>query len=45
MNALSDLKSDIRVLQTKMTLRAAASGAIAAMVPTAITLVIWLITK
>jgi len=35
----------IKILETKLTLRAAMSGALASMIPVAIALVIWLITK
>ncbi len=42
---IAKLSTSIKILETRMTTRAATSGALAAMIPVTIALVIWLITK
>lgn len=42
---LNKLIVDIRVMQTKMTMRAALSGAVASAIPVAIGLIVWFITR
>ena len=42
---LNKLIIEIKVMQTKMTIRAGLTGALAAMIPVTIALIIWLITK
>ena len=42
---LNKLVTEIRVMQTKMTMRAALSGALASAIPVAIGLIIWFITR
>jgi hypothetical protein len=42
---LNKLIVDIRVMQTRMTMKAALSGALASAIPVAIGLIIWLITR
>jgi hypothetical protein len=42
---LNKLVTDIRVMQTRMTIRAALSGALSAAIPVTIGLIIWFITK
>jgi len=43
--AIGKLYTAIKILETKMTIRAAFSGAVAAMVPVVVALVVWLISK
>jgi rubrerythrin len=45
LKAVNKLYTSIKVLETRMTTRAAFSGALAAMIPVTTALVIWLITK
>jgi hypothetical protein len=42
---INKLLVDINILKTKMTMRAALSGALASAIPVAIGLIIWLITR
>jgi len=39
------LRTEIKIIQTKMTIRAGITGALAAMVPVTIALIIYLLTK
>jgi nitrate/nitrite-specific signal transduction histidine kinase len=45
LKAVNRLYTSIKILESRMTTRAAFSGAFAAMIPVTIALVIWLITK
>lgn len=42
---IQELKTELSILQTKMTMRAALTGALASAIPVAIGLIIWLITR